>query len=599
MMLVSRSVWVRVAMRPWLFLSLVLAMSLHTFAKAQNKKPDYLKEAKIDPKNSDQLIEFLQSRTLTNAQVASINQLLARLGSESFEERLKASEEVEKLGPGAIGLLRKASMIDATKLNETDFEKAYRAEIALKKLEKIPEASLTRAVLKALVPLSHPKKTETLINFLNVAENSGIKDDIQAVLLTVAAMDGKANPAILELLKSPLPERRVMATMLLLQGGPAEKRIRIPEGYERVREAAKNEADPETKYAMVFALASIPRDTEAISQLLDMLPNLERCCLWQVEDFFRALAGPATPDITLGNKATIQKFATTWREWWAKDQGKIDLDKWTYQAKIQGKLLLVTQTAGVNSSTIQELNQHMGKQWSFNHPLLIYDAVPLPDGNILIADQNRMMVKETSGTLVNAYQITGTPQKPVYGSPQNLTIKADGSVLITLRNGLVLTKISNLSEHEVVVHRNNYDICGAERLPNGEFAVMVQNTNGGNAGEHLIFYDKTGKEITDRKIKTGPPSYLGGLVAINDDRVLVPEQLKVAEYDIKTKKAVWSKEINSPLCVQRLPNGNTLILDGSNSGNGSNRLMEVDSKGNEVWSYSPTPGQRIARAYLR
>ncbi|MGL6074310.1 MAG: hypothetical protein ACRC8S_09125 [Fimbriiglobus sp.] len=591
-------------MRSWLFLGLFFAIGSPSVTVAQTKKPDYLKEAKIDPKNSDELIQFLQSRTLSATEIAKINALLARLGAESFEERLKASEEVEKLGPGAITLLRKAATIDPAKLDETDFEKAYRAEIALKKIEKIPEASLTRDVLKALTPLPHPKKTETLINYLGVAENTGIKENIQAALMTVTELDGKPNPAILELLKSPSAERRVMATMLLLKGGPSEKRIRIPEGYQRVREAAKKETDAEVKYAMVFALASISRDTDAISQLLDMVPNLERGCLWQVEDFFRALAGPVAPDVPLGNKANIQKFATAWRDWWVKDQGKIDLEKWTYQPKIQGQLLLVIQTTNSNTNTgiVQELNLQMGKKWSINHPQMVYDAITMPDGNILLADgQNRLVVKETSGTLISSNQVTGNPKRRAYGTPQNLRIEPDGTLFITMRNGLLESKLTNLAEQEVLLERPNYDICGATRLSNGEIVALIQNNNnnGGNAGEHLLFLDKAGKDIPDRKFKTGQPYYLGHVSTISDERILVAEQQKVVEYDLKTKKAVWSKDVAMSPFAQRLPNGNTLIVDGAYGSNNSNRVMEIDPKGNEVWSMTAAPSQRIVRAHLR
>lgn len=66
---------------------------------------------------------------------------------------------------------------------------------------------------------------------------------------------------------------------------------------------------------------------------------------------------------------------------------------------------------------------------------------------------------------------------------------------------------------------------------------------------------------------------------VRRDRVLVCEQggNKVVEYDVKTKKAVWTKSLSGgqPVACERLPNGNTLIVT-------RNELMEVDRDGKSV-----------------
>jgi hypothetical protein len=68
----------------------------------------------------------------------------------------------------------------------------------------------------------------------------------------------------------------------------------------------------------------------------------------------------------------------------------------------------------------------------------------------------------------------------------------------------------------------------------------------------------------------------------------------VREYDLKEGKPVWTKSVNQPKSVQRLPNGNTLILD-----SGANRLLEVTPDGEEVWSYTPSNGMVLFRGYRR
>jgi HEAT repeat protein len=79
------------------------------------------------------------------------------------------------------------------------------------------------------------------------------------------------------------------------------------------------------------------------------------------------------------------------------------------------------------------------------------------------------------------------------------------------------------------------------------------------------------------------------------DAVVVPGQhVLIAEYggtvserDLQGK-IVWQKRMNVPLCVQRLPNGNTFLA-------GRNQLMEVDRTGKEV--YAITPSNLINAAY--
>jgi hypothetical protein len=60
---------------------------------------------------------------------------------------------------------------------------------------------------------------------------------------------------------------------------------------------------------------------------------------------------------------------------------------------------------------------------------------------------------------------------------------------------------------------------------------------------------------------------------------------------------VWKKSTNQPRSVQRLPNGNTLVVDVVN--NTAGRLVEFTPDGDEVWSYQPEGSWQVFRAYRR
>jgi outer membrane protein assembly factor BamB len=86
--------------------------------------------------------------------------------------------------------------------------------------------------------------------------------------------------------------------------------------------------------------------------------------------------------------------------------------------------------------------------------------------------------------------------------------------------------------------------------------------------------------------------------AIDDERVLVCEYNRVAEYNLKTGKLLWHYNCNNPNSAQRLPNGNTLITLMNEPPNG--RIIELTSDGEIVWEYrSKDPSLRPVRAWRR
>jgi outer membrane protein assembly factor BamB len=103
----------------------------------------------------------------------------------------------------------------------------------------------------------------------------------------------------------------------------------------------------------------------------------------------------------------------------------------------------------------------------------------------------------------------------------------------------------------------------------------------------------------------GKPSTLGrfnqglyqSIDATGDEKVLVCEQTRVAEYDLTTGKELWKHAVNAATSCQRLPNGNTLITVLNH--NPAGKVMEVDPTGEVVWEYESKDGLRAARAYRR
>ncbi|MGL6096559.1 MAG: PQQ-binding-like beta-propeller repeat protein, partial [Fimbriiglobus sp.] len=237
--------------------------------------------------------------------------------------------------------------------------------------------------------------------------------------------------------------------------------------------------------------------------------------------------------------------------------------------------------------SVVELGPDMKERWKIVGLTTPMDAAILPDGTVAIAEQNsnRVTIRDTQGKVVGSRPIGG-PNR-VYGNPQQVQVLPNGNLLVGCRNVVVEFKADK--DEEVMRYvRNQYDIAAARRLADGTTALLLQN-----GPEHCIFVDEKGKDI-DRKLKTGMPYYQAHADEPAKGRLLVTEMNQVAEYDLKDGKRVWSKSVNQPRSVQRLPNGNTLIVDA-----GTNRLVEVAPEGDEVWSYQPTTGYNVFRAYRR
>ena len=579
---------VRVGRTPEIIPSPSAAMSDEKALEASNLKADDVKG----------MHTYLLQRTLSESDQTKIQDVIKRLGSADFEDRQKATQAAERFGPAAVGPLRKAAAIDPMNVNGTDFEIAYRASDVLKRVEKVPHAAVAAAVVRALAKSATPETSKILLGFLPVADDVTVVDEIRKTLTLHAVRDGKADPTLLEALKDSSALKRVTAAVALIEGGPTTQPIHIPDAYPKVREAAKVEKDTETRFSMLFALVTIAKAKDCIPDLIDLLPELPRGQLWQAEDYLLQLAGKDAPKVNFGkSKEAVTKAQTAWKEWWAKTDPSFDADKFTYTPRIQGRTLLaLMDNLGGAGGAVVELGPDMKERWRINNLQSPMDVKVLADGSIAIAESqtNSVTIRDTQGRNLGTKSIMGNGNLRISGSPQQIQILENGGMLVVCRNVVVEFKMVNDKEEQLVIYNraNNYDICSALRLPTGETAVLLQN-----GPNHCIFLDAKGVEIPNKKLKVGSPYYQAHMERVGTDNLLVTEMNQVAEYSMKEDKLVWKKAIGNVKSIQRLPNGNTLMVEANAN---PSRIIEVAPDGEEVWSYQLGAGRlTIARAYRR
>lgn len=553
-------------------------------ATADRKALDAASLKADDPKG---LLDYLRQRTLSDADLSKIQAVIRRLGADDFEERLKAAAEVERFGPAAVGPLRSASQSDA------DYEIAFRAGECLKRMEKVPHAAVAAAAVRALAKSKPPEAAKVLLAFLPLADDDAVGDVIRDTLKVLAVRDGKAEPALVAALTDPVAERRAAAAVALIEGGPSGERVRVPDAYAKVRAAVKAETDVETRFQMLYSLLLTARETESVGQLIDALPELPRGRLWQAEDYLIQLAGADAPKAVLGkSKESLTKARDAWKGWWAKAEAGTDLGKFAYTPRVTGRtlLILLDYQRGDSTGAVVELGPDLKDRWKIVGLAAPMDAHFLPDGTVAIAEHNtnRVTVRDTAGRTLATRTIGGANR--VYGNPQQVQVLESGNLLVTCRN--VIVEFKKDKDEEVMRYvRNNYDIHAAHRLPDGQTLVLSQN-----GPNHGVFIDRDGKEIPDRRLKTGTPYYQAHITQSGPDRVLLTELNQVVEYDLKRNETVWKRAVNQPRSVQRLPNGNTLVVEATPQ---SNRLVEFTPDGEEVWSHKPDNDMQVFRAYRR
>ena len=538
-----------------------------------------LKSAGLRADDPAGLIEYLRQRTLSDADLAKIRTVIRRMGDENFEERVRAGEEVEKFGAAAVAPLRTAAQSDP------DPEVAFRAEETLRRMEKVSHADVALAVVRALAASKPPAAPPALLAYLPLADTHAVEDEIRTALVGMAARDGAPDPALVAALDDPSPVRRGAAAVALIEGGPAGNPVHLPGAYARVKAVLKTEVDPETRFRILNAMLTTARDGDAVAGLIDLIPVVNRGRVWQIEDYLIQLAGKAPPKVRLGTgKEALEKGRDGWRAWWEGAKASTHLTAFEYRPKTTGRLLLVSMDArGWGNAKIAELGPDLKERWKIRKLNAPVDCRVLANGRVMVMEQNNLRLTEWDPNLPDPL-VSRNLQAP----PVGFQALPNGHTLVVFRH-MIAEYDKEWKQPVNSFTRGQSDILAAHKLPNGQVLVLCQNPGS------ILRLDDKWKELPN-PVRIGQPFWQPRLEVLSEDRVLVTEQSRVVEYDLKAldKREVWKVQANAPSSVQRLSNGNTLIVEST-----TNQVKEVGPEGEVVWTYTPADGMRVMRAERR
>src|SRR5262249_43986140 len=160
---------------------------------------------------------FFGKRTKPETDRDKLLALVKKLGDKSADTRNQATAELVSYGPAAVPALRQG----ANDLDDT--EAAAGARKCLQALDGSAGPTLSAAAAR---PRPRPRPAgaaQALLDFLPLAEDGGVSDEVGRSLQTVAVRDGKLAPAISKALKDSVPARRALAAEVLSKTGGAEE----------------------------------------------------------------------------------------------------------------------------------------------------------------------------------------------------------------------------------------------------------------------------------------------------------------------------------------------------------------------------------------
>jgi hypothetical protein len=566
-----------------------------------------LESAGLKASDPDGLLKYLKERTLTDIELTKIQAIIKNLASEDFDTRLKASGELEKMGPPAIAPLRLASKDDSNPA-----EVVYRSKDILRRIEKVSHAEVASAAIRALAKVKNPEIVPTLLGFMPLSDSLAVSEQIQATLSAAAVLDGKPDVVLLEALKSTNSLRRTAAAIAFIEGAPAVDKGRVKDVYPKVLALAKAEPEPAQKFTLAKSLLLFAKEKEAVVLLIDMIPTMGRGQIWQTEDLLGQLAGKDAPKVKcLKTKDSLTKASAAWKEWWTKAGEGLDVAKVELKPRLQGNFVLLTldYRNGQSPGLLTEYGPDEKERWRLSGLGNPSDFAFGKDDRILIADQNTSTISERdrAGKVLSSKRIeVDNPNGggKLFCQPMSVQLLENGNRMVFCRQAVVEYDKEGKEVMKYVrpnnVNFGNADICAGLRLKSGETLLSVQNNGPNGQAPQMIYVDAKGKEVKDKVVKTGPPAYQSAIVETGEDRVILGEQNQMLEYNLKTGKVEekgFKRPLNNPRSIQKMPSGNILFLDFNVY---PARVVEITPEGEEAWSYNmKDPNINLMKAMVR
>jgi HEAT repeat protein len=260
---------------------------------------EMLRSARL-PYQGDEVLTFFRTRIAKITDPEQIQPWIAKLADEDRAVRGQAVGRLISIGPGAIPLLRKA-------VNAGEKAGAEEANQCLDLLDGPGAADLVVSAVRA-VDVARPAGTaEVLLEYLPLADDEGVVEQVQAVL-NAPGDDPGFRAALLAALKDEVPLRRTAAARALVEGGGESSLFEVRPLLE--------DSSADVRVGVALALARHYHG-EAIPVLIQSLAHLPEDSWEEVDGYLQELAGQWAVRGPEGTDPVSRRLRReVWQAWW-------------------------------------------------------------------------------------------------------------------------------------------------------------------------------------------------------------------------------------------------------------------------------------------
>jgi HEAT repeat protein len=492
------------------------------------------------------LLDEFRSRTLADSERQKVLAWIGHINDASPDTRARAMAALTALGACAVPLLRQAQA-------RGDVRTAEAAQHLLQAIERDRPRPLPVAAAR-LLSLRRPEGTaEALIAYLPFAEDDAAAAEIIDVLGLVSCLDGKVGPALVKALTDPVPARRTGAAAALCKAGD-------PTCLPAVRRLLR---DPDAEARLGTALALAARgDRDAVPVLIALLGELPAERSWPAQECLLRLASDKAPaDGPEADRTGRQTLVSAWHRWWGEHGNSVDMARAREAEAGRGVYYVLEQQGTAGQGRFLVVSSAGRIRWQLDGLAWPWDAQLLPDGHLLVAEQNnRVSERGRDGKVLWSKSI-----------PNALCCRRlpGGRTVVVARQQV---SVFDRKGAEVFARPMAGDyVMAAEVFRDGQVAVFSWQGN-------YVRLDRHGKQVKTGHVPYDMNDGISGAAILPGDRVLVctPAPGRVAEYGADGKRA-WVTSLPGPGYPTRLPNGHILVPTRDNTA-----LTELDRSGRIV-----------------
>jgi hypothetical protein len=501
------------------------------------------------------LLDYFRRRTPNGQEQLALKQRAAQLGSSIFSARIKATDDLIRLGRPALPYLREIA-------KKSDAETARRAQYAIGAIEQNTRLGLAAPASRVLVARNPPGALETLLAYSPFIDEGWVEDEIRQSMKHLAFRGGKAVPALEQALVAKDAKLRAAATWIVGRSSDPKQR-------QLVMQRLTDESS-EVRFLAASSLLAA-REPVCVPTLISLLGADSPELAARAEDLLFCLAGENGPPIWLdaGNDNSGKKVQGAWEAWWRKNETKFDWKALYLDEQPLGLTLIVENQRPDGGSRIYETNKKNEVRWQIKitNPI---DAQWLPGGRLLVGDSRDSVIYEIDTRGNKGWQHTGVAPTSIQRLPNGNT------VVSTYQNILEITRDGKT----IFTYTTPGHTYHARKLADGHYVWIDACGEIGEVNEH-------GKLIA--KARVGSGLSWGSIERLRNGRYLVAlgGAGKVQELDM-TGKVYWDKPVSNPNRAIRLRNGHTLVAS-----HGDQAIYEFDGTGNERWKH-PCVGRPFA-----